>query len=104
MSESKPAAPPAAYVNFLQVGSQANEVFLSFGQLAGQADAAHLVAALVTSPTHAKAMSRALAKAVATWEERNGVLPEPAEPSTGAPKKPPAPARAAARARGGSIS
>lgn len=83
MDEPKSVAPPAAYVNFLKVGSQTNEFFLSFGQLAAQGDTAHLVAALVTSPAHAKAMSRALATAVERYEEQFGPLPE-AEP--GAPR------------------
>lgn len=71
-----PPAPPAAYVNFLRVGTQATEFFLSFGQLAGQGDAAHLVAALVTSPAHAKAMSEALATAVGRYEEQFGAIAE----------------------------
>ena len=77
MDETKSVTPPAAYVNFLKVGSQTNEFFLSFGQLAAQGDTAHLVAALVTSPAHAKAMSRALATAVERYEEQFGPLPEP---------------------------
>ena len=76
MDEPKSVTPPSAYVNFLKVGSQTNEFFLSFGQLAAQGDTAHLVAALVTSPAHAKAMSRALATAVERYEEQFGPLPE----------------------------
>ena len=50
---------------------------LSFGQLAGSGDAAHLVAALVTSPAQAKVMSQALATAVARHEEQFGPLAAP---------------------------
>ena len=68
--------PPALYVNFLRVEPQRSEVFLAFGQLAGaDAGEAHLVASLVTSPAHAKSMLRALAEAVARYEERFGEIP-----------------------------
>jgi len=98
MDDREPMAPPAAYVNFLKVASQSTEIFLSFGQLAGTGDTAHLVAALVTSPAHAKAMSEALAAAVARHEEQFGTIaaPEGADREAAPAASPP---RAAPRVR-----
>ena len=46
---------------------------VAFGQLApGQAPAARLVSSLVTTPMHAKAMLRALASAIESYEEQFG--------------------------------
>jgi len=90
--------PPSAYVNFLRVANNQSEFFLSFGQVAQEqgtgATGAHLVASLVTSPAHAKAMLRALAEAVERHEQRFGeiaaVEPTAAVPAAG--KDAPAPA------------
>ncbi len=74
--ESAPL-PPAVYVNFLRVSHQHSEVFLTFGQIAGEPVAGvHLASALVTSPAHAKAMLRALGEAVERYEARHGEIPE----------------------------
>jgi hypothetical protein len=73
--------PPATYVNFLRIAQSSGEIFLAFGQAnADSGPDAQLVASLVTSPVHAKAMLRALAQSIALHESRFGVIPEPAEP------------------------
>jgi hypothetical protein len=67
--------PPSTYVNFLRVANNQSEFFLSFGQIAQEQGAgAHLVSSLVTSPTHAKAMLRALQDAVERHEQRFGEI------------------------------
>jgi hypothetical protein len=71
--------PPASYVNFLRVAHAESEFFLAFGQTIQEAPGnAQLVASLVTSPRQAKAMLRALAQAVAAYEQHCGPIPEPA--------------------------
>jgi hypothetical protein len=87
--------PPSAYVNFLRVANNQNEFFLSFGQVAQeQGTGAHLVASLVTSPAHAKAMLRALAEGVERHEQRFGEIAvvEPTAAVAAAGKDAPAPA------------
>ena len=67
--------PPSTYVNFLRVANNQSEFFLSFGQIAQQQGAgAHLVSSLVTSPSHAKAMLRALHDAIERHEKRFGEI------------------------------
>ncbi len=68
--------PPALYVNFLRVGPQRSEFFLTFGQLTQEdVGGAHLVASLVTTPAHAKSMLKVLADAVSRYEARLGPIP-----------------------------
>ena len=75
--------PPAVYVNFLRVTHQHSEVFLTFGQIAGESVAGvHLASALVTSPAHAKAMLRVLGEAVERYEARHGEIPEIEAPAS----------------------
>ena len=69
------AMPPAAFVNLLRVGFTPGEFYLAFAQVA-QADNAHLVASLVTSPARAKSILGALSESVARYEERFGEIPE----------------------------
>lgn len=79
MDDNKPNPLPASvYVNFLRVGSQESEFFLSFGQVGEDRSAATLLSSLVTTPTHAKAMLQALTQAVAQFEARFGPIPAPA--------------------------
>jgi hypothetical protein len=96
--------PPATYVNFLRIAQSSGELFLAFAQTSGEAStSAHLVASLVTSPAHAKAMLRALAQAVALHESRFGVIPEPAAaPAGGASPAAAAPAEPGLRIASGS--
>ena len=92
-------APPGSYVNFLRVAHAPAEFHLTFGQLApGQAPAARLVSALVTTPMHAKAMLRALASAIERYEEQFGEVPaiEP-KPAAARPAGERQPPRAAKR-------
>ena len=67
--------PPSTYVNFMRVANNQGEFFLSFGQIAQeQGPGAHLVSSLVTSPSHAKAMLRALQDAIERHEKRFGEI------------------------------
>jgi hypothetical protein len=90
MDQPKQATlPPATYVNFLAVGQQQTEFFLTFGQIAQQREGgAHLVSSLVTSPAHAKSMLNALEEAVNRYEKRFGEIPE-VQPPTPTPVRAP---------------
>jgi hypothetical protein len=80
--------PPSTYVNFLRVANNQSEFFLSFGQIAQEQGAgAHLVSSLVTSPSHAKAMARALQDAIERHEKRFGEIAV-VEPPSLAPAAP----------------
>ncbi|MCP4005536.1 MAG: DUF3467 domain-containing protein [bacterium] len=83
--EANPNLPPAAYANFMRVGQDRAEFFLTFGQVVqgqsqGPATGAHLLASFVTAPAHAKAMAKALADAVARYEANFGEIILPAAP------------------------
>lgn len=82
MQETGPRAgagmlPPAVYVNFLRVAQRQSEMFLVFGQVAQDRQAAaHAFSSFVTSPAHAKAMLGILREAVERYEARFGAIPE----------------------------
>ena len=72
-SDSQRKMPPASYVNYLQVASRREELHLSFGQLAdGEGQNAHLIASLVSTPTHARAMLEVLEQALDKYDKRFG--------------------------------
>jgi len=74
--KAKPT-PAGAYTNWLRVAHGPSEIYLAFGQTApGQTSAAHLLASLVTTPVHAKAMLRALDKTIKSYEKQFGEIPE----------------------------
>ena len=71
-----PTISPGAYANFLQVALAHSEFHLAFAQLApGARQAPQLVASLVTTPVHANAMLRALAKTIERYEAQFGEIP-----------------------------
>lgn len=84
MSDPKEAIlPPAQYMNVMRVRHTTREFFFEFGQSNdGSGSAAHLVAALVTNPQHAKQMLLALRENIAKYEEALGVIPEPQRQAT----------------------
>ncbi len=80
--------PAGAYVNLLRVAHGPSEVYLAFAQASpGKTPAAHLLSSLVTTPVHAKAMLRALAETIESYEKQFGEIPA-VEPQAEA--KPPA--------------
>jgi hypothetical protein len=85
MNSSNPSKnqglPPSVYVNFLRVSHNPSEFYLAFGQVAADgSQGAHLLSSLITHPSHAKSMLRALREAVGRYEERFGEIPEPEVP------------------------
>ncbi len=79
MEPKRSAIPPAAFTNLLRVGSNPDEFYLTFAQIAQPAsDNAHLVSSLVTTPVCAKSILRALAESIVRYEARFGEIAEPA--------------------------
>lgn len=75
MGESKTELPPALYFNVMRVSHTPREFFFELGQLADpEAGTATLVARVVTSPAHAKAMLQALGANIRKYEERYGTI------------------------------
>ena len=61
------------YANFLKVGYTEYEFLLDFGQSFGQEDP-RVHTRIVTTPTHAKALSRTLRESVEQFEARYGPI------------------------------
>jgi len=87
MAETPIAAPPPAqYVNLMQVASTEREFFFDFAQASNNPPgSAALIARIVTSPAHARAMFDALAEQIRKHEERFGEIPVSNESITGNP-------------------
>ncbi len=85
-SAAPPAAPPratAAYANHFEVGFNAFEFLLDFGQdYGGTPDSPERMVRVVTAPAYAKVFSGLLARSVGDWEASYGplVLPPPDPP------------------------
>jgi hypothetical protein len=68
----KDSALEGRYTNYLQVGHNAYEFFLDFGQILTETEEAELYARFVTSPGHAKAMLQTLKEAIDNYEQNFG--------------------------------
>jgi len=63
------------YSNFFKVGFNAAEFLVDFGrQFEGAQE--HIYQRIITSPVHAKALSRLLEKSVRGYEEKFGLIAE----------------------------
>jgi hypothetical protein len=64
------------YSNHLQVGFNAFEFLLEFGQFHENDNNVVNVAAIVTSPAFAKAFACTLSESIASYEQRFGEIPD----------------------------
>lgn len=64
------------YSNHLQVGFNAFEFLLQFGQFREKDTDVVNVTAIVTSPAFAKAFARTLNESIANYEQRFGQIPD----------------------------
>ena len=83
MADQKTAPlPPAQFINTMRVRHSQNEFYFDFGQISdvgdGASGIAHLIATIVTTPAHAKAMLRALETNIGLFEQRFGLIEESA--------------------------
>jgi hypothetical protein len=77
-SDDAPGAPksPANYANYLQVGYNAVEFVLVFGEYRRAESVPRFHAEIVTSPIYAKAFLQLLEASVRKYEAEYGPLPE----------------------------
>ena len=78
MDQQKTTQGPLAsnYSNHLQVGYNAFEFLLEFGQFREKDSDVVKITAIVTSPAFAKAFARTLSESIANYEKRFGDIPE----------------------------
>jgi hypothetical protein len=69
----------ARYANYFQVGHNAFEILLDFGQFYAEVSEPSLHTRIITSPAYAKALARTLESALARHEQAYGVIPDPEE-------------------------
>ncbi|GEM85699.1 hypothetical protein MGR01S_03240 [Meiothermus granaticius NBRC 107808] len=73
------------YANFAVFSHQKNEFYLDFALLQPQTDpnvvGALVVARIITSPQHAKALLHSLAENISRYEQTFGPIPEAVDPS-----------------------
>lgn len=72
-------APLAAYANYFEVGHNAFEFLIDFGQFQPDADDVTLHTRMATGPVHAKLLSALLAGAVARFEAEHGEIADVAD-------------------------
>lgn len=73
-SSSKPSAPMARYANYFEVGHNACEFLIDFGQFRPESSDVVLHTRIVVGPVHAKLMVRLLQDAVRSHETENGPI------------------------------
>jgi hypothetical protein len=80
MTENPPAAaadgPLAVYANYCEVGHNALEFLIDFGQFRPETDAVCIHSRIVTGPLVAKLAARLLSDAVARFEASHGLIAE----------------------------
>jgi hypothetical protein len=77
---SRPRAPLARYSNYFEVGHNAYEFLIDFGQYQPEAAEVVLHTRIAVGPTHAKLLATTLSGAVALHEADNGPIAEASEP------------------------
>jgi hypothetical protein len=68
------AAPLAVYANFFNVGHNAFEFLLDFGQFQPDSNSERMHSRMVTGPVHAKLLLRILGEAVTRFEREHGEI------------------------------
>lgn len=76
-STSRPRAPLARYANYFELGHNAFEFMIDFGQYRHEARDVALHTRIAFGPTHAKLLAGMLARALAEHEAEHGPVPEP---------------------------
>src|SRR5260370_1173134 len=69
-----PTALDARYANYFEVGHNAYEFFVDFGQYRPNTESVHMQVRIVTGPVFAKLLSSLLSKAVAQFEQEHGPI------------------------------
>ena len=72
--------PLAAYANYFEVGHNAFEFLIDFGQFQPEAGAVTMHSRMATGPVHAKLLAGLLADAVNRFEREHGIIEDLAQP------------------------
>jgi hypothetical protein len=73
------------YANYFEVGHNAVEFLLDFGQLYPETGTARLHTRIITAPTYAKALLKTLRESIDQYEQTFGDIPREDEERTGHP-------------------
>jgi Protein of unknown function (DUF3467) len=79
----------AAYTNYFEVGHNAFEFLLDFGQFQPEAESVSMHSRIVTGPVHAKLLSQLLSQAITRFEDEHGAIADLADPEIDAALIPP---------------
>lgn len=66
----------AGYANYFEVGHNAYEFLIDFGQIDPRTGDVNISSRLALGPTHAKLFARLLQGAIEKFEEEHGLIPE----------------------------
>lgn len=72
--------PLAAYANYFEIGHNAFEFLIDFGQFQPDENAVKMHSRMATGPVHAKLLAQMLSNAVALFEAEHGAIADLAEP------------------------
>jgi hypothetical protein len=86
---SRLAVPMAAYTNYFEVGHNAFEFLVDFGQFQPEAEAVAMHSRIVTGPVHAKLLAQLLSQAITRFEAEHGAIADLAGPEIDAVLIPP---------------
>jgi len=67
------------YANYFQVGHNACEILIDFGQAYADTDQEYFHTRIVTSPAYAKELLRVLQEALMEYEKQHGEIPYPGD-------------------------
>jgi hypothetical protein len=70
------SVPLATYANYSEVGHNAFEFLIDYGQFRPEAGAVQVHSRIVTGPVQAKLFARLLSEAIARYEAQHGVIPD----------------------------
>jgi hypothetical protein len=82
--------PMAIYANYFEVGHNAFEFLIDFGQFQPEAGTVRMHSRMVTGPVHAKLLAQLLTEAVTRFEAEHGEIADLASPDIVALLIPPA--------------
>ncbi len=74
-----PESLEARYANYFEVGHNAYEFIVDFGQYQPQGESVQMQTRMVTGPVFAKLLARLLSQAVEQFESEHGVIEEAAD-------------------------
>jgi hypothetical protein len=82
-------APIAVYANYFEVGHNAFEFLIDFGQFQPEAGSVRMHSRIVSGPVHAKLLAQLVTQAISRFEAEHGEIAELAGPEVEALLTPP---------------